>query len=101
MKFTAKQKQDFILVSQPQWKHDGYLLQERRLALGVSLRALAQKVGVSTSVIAKFEKGNPIQRRKLVETSCWTALESIQLAKQILLDNLEVNKPSCLQHRRR
>lgn len=101
MTFTDKEKQEFISVRKPQWEHDGYLLQERRLILGVSLRALAKKVGASASVIAKFEKGEPILRRKLVETSCWTSLEAIQLAQQKLLDNLEVNQPSCLQHRRK
>lgn len=94
-------KEEFILANQPQWERTGHILQEMRLALEISQKEIANRIGVSTSVISRLERGEPIQRRKLVETSYRTALEAIQLAKQKLLDNLDVHKPSCLKHGRK
>ena len=93
--------EEFVLANQPQWERTGRILQEMRLALEISQKEIANRIGVSASVIGRLERGDAIQRRKLVETSYRTALEAIQLAKQKLLDNLDVHKPSCLKHGRK
>lgn len=94
-------KEDYILANQAQWERNGHILRELRLALDVSQKELSNKIGVSASVIGRLERGDVIQRRKLVETSYRTALEAIQLAKQKALDNLDVHKPSCLKQGRK
>lgn len=98
---TQFNKEEFILANQPQWERTGRILQELRLALEVSQKVIANKIGVSVSVIGRLERGEPIQRRKLLETSYRTALEAIQLVKQKILDDLDVHKPSCLKHGRK
>lgn len=94
-------KEEFILANQAQWERNGRILQEMRLALEVSQKEISNRIGVSASVISRLERGDTIQRRRLVETSYRTALEAIQLAKQKILDKLDVHTPSCLKHGRK
>lgn len=98
IKFSTE---EFVLANQPQWERTGRILQEMRLALEISQKEIANRIGVSASVIGRLERGEPIQRRKLVETSYRTALEAIQLLKQKILDNLDVHVPSCLKRGRK
>lgn len=95
-----KSKQAFIAANQPQWKQTGLILKAMRFALEVSQKTIGDKIGVSVSVIAKLERGKPIKRRRLVETSYRTALEAIKLEKQKSLDNLNVQRLFCLKRRR-
>lgn len=65
-------------------KHDEWLLegqkyQDIRIKIGISVKRLSRKVGVSPGVIHRFERGMCIKRRKLVVASLQNALKYLAL----------------------
>lgn len=84
----------FVLENQGKWELVGELFRQIRGQLNLSQRAISAMIGVSTSVISRFEKGKTIFRRRMVEKSYLTAIEASKLSKLMTLQNMTT--PQCL-----
>jgi predicted transcriptional regulator len=69
-------------MMRPGWICKGQELRKIREGLKISQREVANCVGSSVSVIARLEKGDPIQRRPVIERSYETALKYIPLHRK-------------------
>ena len=69
-------------MMRPGWLCKGQELRKIREGLKISQREVAHCVGSSISVIARIEKGDPIQRRPVIERSYETALTYIPLHRK-------------------
>ena len=62
---------------------EGSDAKRQRVALKISRRELAEKIGFCDKTIARYEKGLPIQKRRIMEVVFQTGLECIALKRQI------------------
>lgn len=65
------------------WEKDGSEVQRQRVALKISRRELAKRIGFCDKTIARYEKGLPIRNRRIMEVVYQTGLECIALKRQL------------------
>lgn len=71
---VQKQREAFIATHRNEWKKKGKQHRYIREKLGISKRKLANYIGLSPSVISKFEEGEPLERSRFVEMAYRAAL---------------------------
>ena len=93
---TAQEIGETILASQernrqyveemtPIWQIKGKEYKKIRIALDVSLKHIANLMGVSEKVIAKLEKGESVSRRRMIERSYRSMLKYVQAKREIII----------------
>ncbi len=80
--YYEKKRQEYQ-ENKRRWEKEGSNAQRQRVALKISRRELAKKIGFCDKTIAKYEKGLPIQKRKIMEVVFQTGLECIALKRQL------------------
>lgn len=80
--YYEKKRQEYQ-ENKRRWEKEGSNAQRQRVALKISRRELAKKIGFCDKMIAKYEKGLPIQKRKIMEVVFQTGLECIALKRQL------------------
>lgn len=80
--YYEKKRQEYQ-ENKRRWEKEGSNAQRQRVALKISRRELAKKIGFCDKTIAKYEKGLPIRKRKIMEVVFQTGLECIALKRQL------------------
>lgn len=89
IKETRKLRKKYIEANMPRWKEEAMPYVVAREVSRLTAAKIGEMVGTSEHVIKKFEKGEPIERSKLVTKSYATALNLIYSKKfGITSDNL-------------
>ncbi len=70
----------------PLWKITGKQFKNVRQSLNITQKQISNCVGISSQVIAKFEKGEPVRSRNMLEQSYKTALEFIQFKRSAAIN---------------
>ena len=77
---TAKEKERL------RWKQLGEKYRNTRLALGITLTELAQKIGCSDKTLSKLEFGRKLLWRSVMEKCYVNSLKLIMAERQAILD---------------
>ncbi len=88
MEIRRQEKLHFQEMMHPIWFCKGQNMRKMREGLKISQSEVACCVGSSVSVIARFENGEPIQRRPVIERSYETALKYIPLHRKEMVGSL-------------
>ena len=70
-------QQDYIVIKLPNWIKEGAALRKARVRAKISQTELAERMGVSATLIRKIENGKRIQRRDPIVTCYRLALKDI------------------------
>ena len=65
-----------------EWRRTGESFRKIRTGLKISQKEIADCMGCSDHVVARFEQGLPVKRRPMVEGSYRTALQYIPLHRR-------------------
>lgn len=79
--------QQKIEINTPQWQETGRQYKQMRKDLNITQKQISKYVGVSTQVVAKFEKGKSVRSRKMLQQSYSTAMTLIQTQRNNIFDN--------------
>ena len=74
---TAAEFKAFCKKHQAEWTETGTKINDLRIGLRLSKKALAKMAGICVNTLTKLERGQYITRFKPVSHSCLNALESI------------------------
>lgn len=89
LKNSKKFREEYIKLRIPGWKKEAMPSVIAREVSGLTTAKIGEMIGTSAKVIKKFEKGEPIERSKLIAQSYSTALNLIYSKKfGITSDNL-------------
>ena len=69
--------EDIIVIKMPNWAKEGKALRAARVKAKISQTELAQRMGVSATLIRKIETGKKVQRRQPIVTCYRLALKDI------------------------
>ena len=64
------------------WLKEGESLRNRRLALKIGLKEIAELMGCCTKTVTRFEQGKPVKRRPLLLNGYKNMLKYIPLARK-------------------
>ena len=83
--------QEYVEENTPPWQQEGTKLREKRKARKIShsQKELSQCIGICTQTLAKLEKGEPVQSRKMMKQSYETSCELITLKREQGLNSIE------------
>ena len=78
----------------PQWIITGKKFKQARKKLNISRKELSKYIGISEQVIAKFEKGQSVRSRNMLQQSYQTAMDLIQIQRNTFINHEmeELNK---------
>lgn len=74
-------REEYATKMRPVWRKVGAELRKIREGLKIARNEIANRIGVSESVLARLEAGEAIKRRRMVETSYRTMLHCIPLMR--------------------
>ncbi|OPX86077.1 MAG: helix-turn-helix protein [Pelotomaculum sp. PtaB.Bin104] len=69
------QRQEWIADCSQGWLEIGRELKNKRQMLGITVRRVADAVGVSPATIRKFEEGKPVRSGRIIESAFRMFLE--------------------------
>lgn len=62
-------RDEYVAAKKTDWAEIGADLKEQRLQYGLTLTEMARETGFSASTLSNFEKGRPVQRANVIESS--------------------------------
>ena len=86
---TQERHRQYVEEMTPAWRQEGNRFRGIRNILGISLKKIAELMGVSEKVLSKFERGLSVNRRRMVRQSYLSMIKYIQLKREnVMLKNL-------------
>ena len=76
-----------VEINTPQWQETGRQYKQMRKDLNITQKQISKYVGVSTQVVAKFEKGKSVRSRNMLQQSYSTAITLIQMQRNNIVDS--------------
>ena len=70
----------------PQWIITGKKFKQARKKLNITRKELSKYIGISDQVIAKFEKGQSVRSRNMLQQSYQTAMDLIQIQRNTYIN---------------
>lgn len=70
----------------PQWIITGKKFKQARKKLNITRKELSKYIGISDQVIAKFEKGQSVRSRNMLQQSYQTAMDLIQIQRNSFIN---------------
>ncbi|WP_169835252.1 helix-turn-helix domain-containing protein [Planococcus faecalis] len=58
-----------ILVNERTWQEKGALIKEMRESYGITIKDMANHIGISPARVKRFETGQPVNDAKLIEAA--------------------------------
>lgn len=72
-----------VAMMTPQWQEEGAIHREMRKNNKITINEISELIGICSQVISKFEHGRPIRSRNVIAQSYRTAINYINLKRQM------------------
>ena len=78
-----------VAMMTPQWQEEGAVHRKMRKSNKITINEISELIGICTQVISKFEHGKPIRSRNVIAQSYRTAINYINLKRQMEVSDHE------------
>ncbi|WP_223068097.1 helix-turn-helix domain-containing protein [Paenibacillus caui] len=92
-------REEYTKAKAPEWASVGAAYREARKGLNLTIQKVATEIGVSSSTLARFEKGVPVRASRLIENAYGLYLVVHNATRRGLLDHMDLDMAAFLKAR--